>query len=154
MKMLPIGLVTFNIHLKSILHTFSKNSQIKEYSKFDLHLLWTFVCLVYILPGVSSFHTAVPFYLPVSEVHSHPAFHPPDTHPFMLQTFLWGPSCPSWSTLSCCFMRQLFFAGGLSCHSWSLCISSEPKEKHGHDFLFFTFILFWIIWRTLRILKL
>lgn len=81
------------------------------------------------------------FFKLVSEVHSHPAFWPPVTHPFKFQTSLWGLSCPSGSAPSCCFRRQLFFAGGPCCRSWSFRISQNQRRKMATTFYFhFDFI--------------
>lgn len=152
--MLPIGLATFNIHLKSILHTFSKNSQIKEYSKFDLHLLWTFVCLVYILSGVFFISHCCAILFTSFRSSQSPCLSPSRHTPFHVTDLSLG------SLLSFLEHSFLLFHETAVLRRWSLLPLLIPLHllratgETGHDFLFFTFILFWIIWWTLRILKL
>jgi len=56
----------------------------------------------------------------------------------MVQPSRWGSSYPSWSTLSCCFLRQLFFAGGLSARPEPSAFSQSHRRNRatGQQFSF------------------
>lgn len=87
---------------------------------------------------------AGPLYLRVSEVHSDPAFHPPDTHPFLLGTDLCLGSLLSFLESFLLLFHKTAVLRWWSPHR-SLRVFSLPKEKQGNNFSLFTFILNYLV---------